>query len=267
MIETIIFIIVVIIVFFILNRITKSLFIFKIVFRIVSIFLALFLAIIIVTSLMVLNDANNFRKNFANSSNLFILNANGSFISGIVLNNADTDPFAAISQDKLDSAWKEYDRENIAGLTKGYYKVFIVDIKALDDLEYTRLKDKNVDLEKSEVIRILLSKTPKNELSSIIAKDSSISNNDVLQEMKGMDNDGLKAYLFSYSLTSFFDPENTDNFLIELKKGNIRVYEETMMFKAIRLVPKFLINDILKKQGSSVANETLIKDTDTAYFK
>jgi hypothetical protein len=76
--------------------------------------------------------------------------------------------------------------------------------------------------------------------------------------MNGMDNNGLKGYLFSYAMTYFFNPKNLDNFLVELKNGNILVYEETPMFQAIRLVPGFLIKSALINQASSVFNSTNI---------
>jgi hypothetical protein len=55
---------------------------------------------------------------------------------------------------------------------------------------------------------------------------------------------------------------HVDDFLSELQKGNIRVYEETIMFKAIRLIPKFIVKDVVKNPILNSTVEKLRNDTE-----
>lgn len=258
MLETILFILAVVVVFFILHKITRSLIIFKVVFRLVSVAMIIIFAIILVIGLLVLNDANNFRNKFPSSTNLFLLEENNTILSAVQMNNSDNTPFKVLNESMLATIDDDYSHNRISRIETGYYKVFVIDTKAFEDIEYNQITDKNIDLSKAQVLDILRSGNAKHELANIITGNNNILSKEVQSQMNGMDNNGLKGYLFSYAMTYFFNPKNLDNFLVELKNGNILVYEETPMFQAIRLVPGFLIKSALMNQASSVFNSTNI---------
>jgi hypothetical protein len=258
MIETILFILAVIIVFYILHKITKSLIIFKVVFRLVSVALILIFAVVLVIGLLVLDDANNFRNKFPTSTNLFLLEENNTILSAIEMNNSGNTPYSIINQSALANIEDDYNHNRISRIETGYYKVFVVDTKAFQDIEYTQITDKNIDLSKQQVLQVLRSQDPKHELADIISGNDQLLSKQVQSQMNGMDNNGLKGYLFSYALSYFFNPKNLDGFLAELKNGNILVYEETAMFKAIRIVPDFLVKNTLMNQANTLMNGTNI---------
>ena len=169
MIETIIFLVAVIVVWVVIFKMIKSIFIFKALFRIISVFLLLFLAVLIVAGLAVLNDANDFRKNFTNSTNLFLLENNGTLLSGVVLNSHDKEPFHILESDKLIEIQSLYKKSRTDNLTKSYYKVFVINMKALEDIPEYSITDQNMNLNKSEINSILLSENAKSDFVDFMA--------------------------------------------------------------------------------------------------
>jgi len=214
--------------------------------------IVLFIAVIIVTGILILSDANDFRTRFPGSTNLFLLEENNTMLSAISMNNTDSKPIDILDKQKLKSIEDDYNHNRMSSLSQGYYKVFLIKIEAFDDLSFTTITDKNINLDKAQVMLILQSSNARNDLLNIINKDNSAIEQSEADKMLKMDDEQIKGYLFSYALTYFFDPKNTDSFLIELKNQRITVIPETPMFKAIRIVPNFLISNYVKNKATNI---------------
>jgi len=112
-----------------------------------------------------------------------------------------------INQQELDEYSRNLREGGYAKILDGYYKLFILDIAILDA---EAMEDKKISA-------------------------------DVFRE----GNTDEKAELFASIVSEVFS--NTVFLISEYKEGNILVYEETIMFKAIRMVPTALIKTVANK--------------------
>jgi len=235
------------VIFLILFRLRKALFFFGFFFKLFSIVVIVIIAGSILFAYLVIQDANNFRMNFANSSNMFIMkeNINGTdvFLTGISL-NIHNRSFVPMSEESVAEAQRLYAAGKIGTLSKDYYKIFVVDMESLDNVSLYNISDKNVQLTKDEIKRILESKNAREEFAAITAGKQHTDMDTVLSNLKVSDEE-LKGYLFSYYISTIFDPKNMGEFLIQLQNDNIKVYDDTMMFRAIKFVPVSLVEKMI----------------------
>lgn len=241
----------IVIIFLALFWVRKTLFLLGFFFKL---FLLFMLACIIGTGIfgyMVYNDVNDFKDNFMNTTSVFILknevNGSVSFVGGMVLNPSTRD-VKPLNHTELVNAKKLYDLGDISDLSKQYYKVFVVDSKSFDQVKLYNISDQNIELTREEIKKIVTSNNSRDELAGIIAAKRGISKSEVLMQLMPS-NEEVNGYILSYYLATVFDVSNMGQFISELKSGNIKVYDETALFKAVKLVPQVLIDKAI-----SVAN-------------
>jgi len=197
-------------------------------------------------------DANDFKNHFGNSTSMVIVeqaandtNNTETFLAGVMF-NPERKTFNSMSKENLTDAEALYRAGKISMLGADYYKVFIIELKSFDEVKLYNISDQNVELSKEEIKTIMLSDNARETLAEIIAKKNGRDKNDVLKELSAT-NEGVKSYLLSYYLSTVFNPSNIAEFISQLKNNNIQVYNNTALFKAIKLVPQSLINIIVKK--------------------
>ena len=216
-------------------------------FKIFSILIILLVVGSIVFSYYIIKDANNFKNNFTNSSNLFLMkqkvNGTDSLLAGVTI-NPNNKAFQSLNKESIDNLQKMYTEGKLQLMEKDYYKIFVIDIKSLDNISLYNITDRNVQLTKEETKRVLSSSNAREEFSSIVAAKQGTDKNSVLKTLSAS-NEELKGYLFSYYLSTVFNPKNMGEFLLQLKNDNIKVYDETALFTAIKLVPKSLIDKLI----------------------
>lgn len=226
-------------------RLLKSIIIFKVLFKVISLGFAILFVILVISSYYIIKDANDFRKNFVNEKNLFVLSSD-EVISAFELNNKT---YSEVED--LEYVSESLDKYEFSNIDDDYYKIFLIKTDTLDYINTVELKEMDTELTGQELKKILESPEPKTEMKNIV-DDDRIAN--------GIDNMGisdaeLKNYLFSYVITELFNPKNINIFLSNIKADNIVVYEDTAFFKSIQFVPNVLIKDLSKTGNATIFTE------------
>ncbi len=238
----------IIIIFILLFWLKKTLFVFGFFFKIISLLFVILIVGSILVSYYVITDANNFKNNFSNSTNLFLLkesvNGTNEIITGIAIHPGNVS-LETITRDQLDQMQKYYNSGNMDSLNTQYYKVFVIDTEALGNISQISINGKDVNLTGDEAREILLSSTPRETLAGIVAKKSGTDASLELSSLKATD-DEVKGFIFSYYLTDIFNPQNIAHMLISLKNNGIQVYKQTALFTAIKFIPEQIISLVAK---------------------
>lgn len=253
MIGTIIGLVVVAVAIFFILKILKSIIIFKFLFRIISLLFVAFIVILIVFSYFIIKDANDFKKNFANSKNLIILankdsqnnNLDNNIYNIILASIVDNKTYMPINDIKNIS--DSYEKYEFSDINEKYYKIVYIRTESLDSFDKIKINELNVSLSGSELREILESDSPGKKLSKIITNN--VTNNDGTIESKilSLEDSEIKHYLLTYVISEFFNPKNVNILLSNIKSKNIFIYEDTALFKSMRYIPQIFINDITQK--------------------
>ncbi|MGV8086844.1 MAG: hypothetical protein ACP5N1_04395 [Candidatus Woesearchaeota archaeon] len=247
MIEIISLAIILIILFLALFWFRKILFVFGFFFKAFMLLLIVFVVGSVIFGYYVIKDANDFKDNFQTSNNSILLkqvtNGEVSFIAGTII-NIEKQQFDTLNKEQLTAAENSYSEDEFSELNKKYYKIFVLELESLDTITIDKITDQNIELDKTEIKEIMISDSARDTLAQIIAKKTENSKNAVLKEMSATDED-IKNYILSYYIAEIFNPKDTTQFISQLKNGNIKVYKESALFKAIKLIPKSIINTLI----------------------
>jgi hypothetical protein len=254
MLEIITTVLILLIVLIVLYWMKKTLFIFGFFFKLFTVAFLALLVISFVFGYLVIKDARDFSQNFHNSTSIFIItdniNSADTFLAGVKINPKEKS-FDTLNEKELLEAEESYNSGNAKDISKEYYKLFIVDFKSFDELKIDVIEDRNINLTKDELKKVMTSKDARTELARIVSSQTGESRSQILSEIK-YSNEEIKSYIFSYYLSTTFNPKNTAELLIQFKENDIRVYKETALFKAIKIIPKFLIKGVAQKAESIV---------------
>jgi hypothetical protein len=242
MIGTITALIAVVLVVFFGLKLLKSIIIFKVLFKVISLAFIVLIIIMAGSAYYMIKDANDFRKNFMNENNLFVLSDsdNGTILSAFELKNKTYSEVNDLTY--VSDSFKKYEFTNI---NDDYYKIVLIKTDTLDyfnDIEFTEM---NIKLTGQELKKVLESGTPKEELTAIAGTNTNIENLKISDAQ-------LKDYLFSYVITELFNPKNINTLLSNIKADNIVISEDTAFFKAIKFVPSIFIKDITKNGNQTI---------------
>jgi len=210
----IIFIIIFLILFSIFKKILKTLIIFIILIIIITI------PIIYLTY----SDLTSFKKEFPSSENLFLLEKqDNDFIAGFIL-LPEKNQTKLLSGEQINSInYKE----------NKFYKTFVFNTNYLNET-YTFF---NKEFSGDEIKIVLNSSTPFEEAQKIIKNQNTMS----LLKNTIKDKTKFKSMIFTQTLDS---KNKLLTFLMEYKKGNIKVYPETIGFKIIKILPISILKNI-----------------------
>ncbi|MEM4711124.1 MAG: hypothetical protein QXL18_04195 [Candidatus Woesearchaeota archaeon] len=256
MIATIISIIVLVLLGVLLLKVLKGIIIFKLFFKILSLGVIIILILLGSLAYLTIKDASDFKKKFSTEKNLLILidkiNESENIISVFKMENKTYSEFNDVNFIK--ESYKKYEFANI---NEEYYKIFLINTDVLDFINEIELKEFNIKLTGREIKNILISDNSAQALKKILESKKLNYNKDINDEE-------VKNYLFSYIITEIFNPKNINILLYQIKIDNIVVYENTMLFKSIDLLPKLLLLDLTKKGEETIFNkETSDKNTST----
>jgi len=203
---------------------------------------------------MVVKDASDFKNNFGNSTSMVIVmqtsndsSNTATFLAGVKFNPGKK-IFDSMNKTDLANAEKLYKDNKISTLGANYYKVFIVELKSFDEIPLYNISDQNVELTKDEIKTVMISSDARNTLAGIIASKNGKDTSEVLSELSAT-NEEVKGYLLSYYLSTVFNPNNTIQLMSQLKNNNIQVYNNTALFKAVKLIPQSFINTLVKNNS------------------
>lgn len=183
------------------------------------------------TTFMIYQDAKDLKKNFNPSEKKIILVENNEVLTGLLL-GADITPISDSETTEFSSYLGNKDYDKILGDS---YKLLIFDIKILDSLgDEIQVGDETVP--KEEVIDMLRSEgnNGKAELFGIIVANEILSSQNPLLLFSG------------------------------LKDGTVKVYEETALFKAVKLVPFGIIKNTASKlfEGAKEKTSLIIEEVE-----
>ncbi len=188
----------------------------------------------------------DFKDHFGNSTNAFILEREDKFVTGIKI-DTQSRAYTVFTPPELTSLEQLYSTGDLTSKTTGYYKIFIVHRKGLQGHNIS-INDKNIQLSSEEYFSVLDSSTPKITLAGIIAEREKISIEQVQSELSFTDSE-IRAYLFSQYLTTTFDSGNVLGFANDVKQGVVNIYDETALFKVIKIVPNIVLEKVVAKVG------------------
>jgi hypothetical protein len=259
MIEILATCVIIVIIFLVLFWLKKTLFLVGFFFKLFLLCMLLLVVGSIFFGYLVVKDASDFKNNFSNSTSMVIVkqttNGTETFLAGATI-NPEQKKYDPMSKKQLANAQQLYNDDKMSTLGADYYKVFIIELKSFDDIKLYNISDQNVELNKEEIKTIMLSDDAKEDLARIVAKKNGMKTNDVYKDISATDEE-IKAYILSYYLSTVFDTNNIANLVSQLKSGNIEVYSNTALFKAIKLVPNSLVNKLVKESvGNSSINST-----------
>ena len=192
-----------------------------------------------ISALVVLKDANDFKNNFSSSKNLFIL-GNNQFLAGGELLNQSYKPLSASSLEDLEDSYSKYEFSDIKD---EYYKIFVIDPTLLDSLDEINIQELDLSVSGKELREVLESDEPEQQMARLTG---------TTQFQK---TDDFKSIMMSYVISELFNPKNIGILIDGIRNGQIKVYEETSMFKVVKIIPKFFIKDIAGSTMLSIGGE------------
>ncbi len=175
--------------------------------------IVIFLSIAVVYGIIVYKDLADLRQNFAHSTKKVMLMDGDEALVGLLL-NGETRAIGEPELNKISSSIKSRDYKSALG---GSYKLIIFDIKAISGL--------------NEDISIGQAAVKKDEAIFSLRSGS----------------EAEKAALFEAILkNNVLISDNPVFFFSQIKEGNIKVYQETALFKAARILPVGTLKSIAK---------------------
>lgn len=201
--------------------------------RVIGIMIILFVVFIIVAGLMVYFDYSSLSSNLMSSKKLFLFQDEKSIYAGMEVTSLDEKGITLITDARFLQLQQIYAKNDLAQISEGYHNVFIFDKSFFDP-------DKKVIIEKvaftnSELATIIKSNAPFVEASTMISAKKAIpyANASRIFYDKFKSDQELKGYLFG----AMIDAEPQFSFVSGIKDKKVRIYPETAVFKAARLLP------------------------------
>lgn len=208
---------------------------FKTAYKIIMIIWFILFLGMIVFGILIYSDAKDFSQGFSENKSLFLLEAEEEILAGFYTYKEDSE--IVVGVEDINSKYQDQNFEGILG--DEYFKMFVVNETAFDDLGIIEMQGFNVTSE--EVLEVIKAEDVVNAYQDMI-EDKGYTD-DAVDEM---DTDKIKGLLFGvmFSIANKDDP----TFLFtNYRNGNIRVYEESLIFKLIKNFPEFLMEDVMEK--------------------
>ena len=218
---------------------------FTIVKKLMKIFFLLFFilfAFSAISGYFLVKDMQDLSQNFGTGSKIALLVDDEKVLSGFVLQDKalflDENALAGMQQDYINRDFEALKGEN--------YKLFIVNVETFSELPQDTVMINDKPVEKSFLVEALQSNDPKAALSNegVIAKD--IESTEKKLPSIADDAGQLKSALFAMLFAK--EVMQKPMFLFDqFKKGNILIYKETIVFKAIRVFPSSVFSKVADK--------------------
>lgn len=193
------------------------------------------LAIIIIGGFIVV-DAKNFQDKIQEENNLFIITSNDKPVALIPI-GPDLEQLNSGQENQI---MQNLNKKSYNSLLNDYYKLFFVKVKILDSIKQENFQMEGLNFTKQQIKDALISKNPFQSLGideNLIPKNLTASN--------------LKMGLFMSTIQEQIT-SNPVFLLKEYKTGNIHVYKETIMFKALKYIPVSFVKSLVNKAKSKI---------------
>ena len=224
------FVILIILVLFIAISIIKKLF--KVAFILGIIFVILYF----ITQGAILNDFDKIKNVLPGSSVEVLLDNDGDIIAGFTENKT----IELLENKELVVATELYLEGKLKELKGNNYKLFIIRIESLKEIEKIKINNKEVLGE--ELIKFFIENVP---IESITLEDITIE-----LDIEGTN---MKSALLAYLYEKELKPSKSPIFFFKnYKEKNIVVYPETIFFKFTKIIPLTWIDEKINKLKDSI---------------
>lgn len=202
--------------------------------------------ILLIIGLIVLVDANNFKKEFQQGTAKYLLVDGEEVLAATVIDgkNLKLQTLTGTQTEADELFWQNNDTEQLRG---NHYKLFIIEKSVLDEID-ERIEYGEYNFSSQRLLEIIQDEDPINALAGDIAVSLDAPQEMVAQQLNARYADAgeLRSELFAAELTLLF-PTRLDLVMSHLKDGSIQIYEESMLFKTLKYVPASFIKSALGK--------------------
>jgi hypothetical protein len=236
----------------------------------ISIFIILLLTAAF--TFFVVKDALDLKENFMGKEKLMVLKENETVLAAFSfksISEKDNLSINALKNEKFKVIERAIKSDNFSGLNENYYKVFVFDYSAFNNSLANGIsfpiEKKELSLDRDEIKSILDSNEP---LSRIFPKlaDANNINLQMLSDLQRADaintlmkkigissEEQFKSSVFALMIADLVKERGTPEIISKLKNKEIFVYPNTIIFKALRLIPQSLLTKMSKKAEDSPA--------------
>jgi len=220
-------------------------------FSFTAFFSILFSTLILIGGIFLYMDTSDFQKNFSSSGKSFVLVKDDRLIAGFegTLASEQEAP-VFFKQDEISRFQDAYSRDSMAEIKGANYKLFIIPFEIFS-MQSVSFNDEELSME--YVKSLFDSEHPIDEYIGRM-----ISKQDIDTELIGMaeqkyrnemnrlfqDDAQLKGALFALLFTEEIKKQGQAFLIKEYKAGAIKIYEETLLFRLIKILPSSLIDKL-----------------------
>lgn len=204
-----------------------------------------------VFSYLLYQDVKDMQEGFSELSSIVLLEDNGNILTGVKIGQKSK----MITQDEFE-LYKE-NSNDLEKLKEDYYKVMLVKLEILQDLEEVEVFDKKVNGKKA--INILKSNTPSVDFLGAGYKGRIVFEN---EDVTITDPLKFKAAFFGVLFTNeILKNGNPLSLLSYYKQGDIVIYPETILFKVFKRLPISLVKGVFST-AKEKAEEKIKREID-----
>jgi len=244
----------------------------KKVWKTILIFILILILSTIIFGVLVFNDVTNIMENFPGSTNLILIENEGEIITGLEINTEEGQP-KILKQPTINQISNYYEKRKYKNILQpNYYKFIIISYsKVIEPLIPNTVKiHEGYSITKQELKSITLSEEPYEGILSLLEEYAEgIGNSQIPADIavEGAreaiesqtntdleDKSNIKMMVIMLSLKDITQqsPETIVPFLFDnYKKGNIKIYKETITLKIVKLLPTSLLKQIIVSQMPS----------------
>jgi energy-coupling factor transporter transmembrane protein EcfT len=204
--------------------------------------IALIITVILVfLTILIYRDVNEMKDGFMEKNNTFLLYENNHLYSAITLKPLENatlslDSFTYSTKEELERFEDELNKKNYDALLANNFKVFIIKPIVLNKPYNISLL---VDLNEGDLLGMLLSDQPFNDLAKKTNEKINMSVEDLESAFEGMyeSEEQIKGYIFAALLANYFQSQKPGELISNIKSGRIVIYPESISFKVIKYLP------------------------------
>lgn len=189
-------------------------------------------------------DIMDLKENLPFGRKTFLLEDQGTYLSGISATEMDMESMEYLSSETL----AEYEQMPLDEIGKESYKTFILKMESLQESTPEDMEIEGLEMEKKELIHALRSENPSELLlDSMTPDDIKPQVADFMREQirgeMGEEHE-IKGKLFMAIFAYMVQERGPSSIIEEYKKGGITIYPETVVFKVIRHIPSSFIGGV-----------------------
>ena len=217
--------------------------------------LVIIFVVLAASAFFIIKDVSDLKDNLMTGDKLMVLKEKNNVLSAFSFKNLSGSE--GLKNEDSQTIRDSVAKGDFSALTGNYYKVFVFEYSAfnqsLENGISFEAEGKGIILSKDDVHEILTSDAP---LDIILYKmgvpdaQKDMAINEFMQNLKITSQEGIKSYIFAMMIQDIIKDEGPTKLIILLKKNEIRVYPNTAVFRAIKLVPSFFIEKFTSKMDA-----------------